>query len=433
MQAIAPYSEWVRWWGGEQIFQQSPLYAYLLASLGRSVLPIRIVQAVMTAATCVSSGLLTARIAGRRAGWTAFWLAALYAPYYAYSWPLLRDSLAWFIGGALLLALVELDAAQWPSAASRRLGWAVGALLGLGYLARETYAALIPVFGTALVILSHRRRDWSAVTRIGTAMALAIVPLIVRNHAVGAPLLSTSTRFAETFIVGNAGSSHPSVGIIPDEMGAILRETEEKPLRVVRTTIASHQHGVLGWLRLEGSKLLSLADPYESPDNLSIYFVETISPVVRFGLRYWMILVPGLAGCALAMLRGERSHLWLWLFLAVMLPGLLVGVALSRYRQSLAVVLIPWAAYFFSCAADAIRRRALRVAAVQGVVLALGWLLVLGPLARQPWDKYERPAEYLLAAQIYRELGREADFHRMLGVIHDKFPALQVETHEPSG
>src|ERR1700687_2613802 len=31
MQTIAPYSEWVVWWRGENIFQQSPLYAYLLS------------------------------------------------------------------------------------------------------------------------------------------------------------------------------------------------------------------------------------------------------------------------------------------------------------------------------------------------------------------------------------------------------------------
>lgn len=90
MQPMAPYSQWVQWWGGEQIFQQSPLYAYLLALLLPKLILMRLLQAVMSMGTCAFLGLLTARITGRLAGWIAFWLAALYAPFYAYSWPFLQ-------------------------------------------------------------------------------------------------------------------------------------------------------------------------------------------------------------------------------------------------------------------------------------------------------------------------------------------------------
>jgi len=53
------------------------------------------------------------------------------------------------------------------------------------------------------------------------------------------------------------------------------------------------------------SQLRSLLDPFEPSDNLSIYFVARISPVVRFGLKYWMIVVPGLGGLMLTLYVGS--------------------------------------------------------------------------------------------------------------------------------
>jgi 4-amino-4-deoxy-L-arabinose transferase-like glycosyltransferase len=422
MRPIAPYDQWVRWWGGGQVFQQSPLYAYLLSFVFlQKPIVVRLLQALLSAGTCVLLGLLTARISGRAAGWVAFWLAALYAPFYAYTWPLLRDGLGWFIMAALLWALAELTQCEWSSGRARRFAWVAGGLLGLGYLARETFLLLIPVVWVAVVIFAWKRRcPWVAV-RVGIATVLAITPLMVRNCRVGAPLLSSSNRFAEAFIEGNAGTAHPYLLTVPDEMGPILYQTEAKPLRVVRETIASHKNGVWGWIELQGRKLLSLFDPYESPDNLSFYFLATISPMVRFGLQYWMILVPGIAGIALSVRQRRGSHLWLWLFLPITLAGVLVGVPVSRYRQSLAILLIPWAAGFLVQVMEVGRRREWRRVAGWGVAVLAGWLLVLGPLARQPRREYERPYEYQVSADIYRTLGQEGKCREMEGLIREKF------------
>jgi 4-amino-4-deoxy-L-arabinose transferase-like glycosyltransferase len=420
MHGIAPYTQWVQWWGGEQIFQQSPLYAYLLALSPTNLILVRIMQGLMSAGVCVLLGLLTTRIAGQNAGWIAFWLAALYAPFYAYSWPLLRDGLGWFITAALLLALVELTRSQWLSNSARRLAWIVGALLGLGYLAREFYLILIPMACVVLGIIARRRQGWGILMRVGIAMILTITPLILRNYLVGAPLLSSSNRFAEGFIVGNSASSHPYLFSIPKETSQILYQTRGHTLPVIQATIASH-HSVWGWVRLQSLKLLSLLDPYESPDNLSFYFMETISPIVRFGLRYWMILVPALAGFVLSIYRRERAHLWLWLFLPVILASVLFSTPVSRYRQSLVIFFVPWAAYFSSYFVGLIQQREMRAASRWGIGLLLGWLLVLGPLARQPRKRYERPAEYLLTAAIYQQLGREQDFLQTLAEVQEKF------------
>lgn len=84
----------------------------------------RILQALISIGTCTFIGLFTARIAGRTAGWIAFWLAALYAPFYLYSWPFLRDGLGWFLTAALLWVLSELARQEWSARrASGLAGW----------------------------------------------------------------------------------------------------------------------------------------------------------------------------------------------------------------------------------------------------------------------------------------------------------------------
>ncbi|MGB9511633.1 MAG: hypothetical protein WBU20_08115, partial [Candidatus Acidiferrum sp.] len=384
MQPIAPYAQWLNWWGGGQVFQQSPLYTYLLSLFMHRYFLMRIVQALMSIGTCIFLGLLSARIAGRTAGWIVFWLSALYAPFYAYSWPFLRDGLGWLLSAALLWALAELTHSEWPSRRARLFGWTVGVLLGLGFLARETFVLIIPLTWFALCLFSRGRHYWGIIPRVTIATVLTISPLVMRNWIVHAPLFSTSNRFAEVFISCNARGAHPYLFLLPPGTRDILYHSDEEPIKVIRLTVASYPDGVRGWLKLEGQKLLSLFDPFESPDNLCIYFVAHISPLVRFGLQYWMILAPAIGGLLLSIWRRDTAQQWLWGLLPVLLLSIIVAAPLSRYRQSLMVCFIPWAGYFLAYVVLLVRRHEFLKAAYFGVALLFGWILILGPLARQP-------------------------------------------------
>jgi 4-amino-4-deoxy-L-arabinose transferase-like glycosyltransferase len=424
MSSVAPYSQWVQWWGGEQVFQQSPLYAYLLSFFVYNHILMRILQALISIFTCVAIGLFTARIAGQRAGWIAFWLSILYAPFYLYSWPFLRDGLGWFLTAAVLWALAELSDSDWASRRAAWLSWITGVLLGLGLLAKESFRLLIAVVIVTLVCLAWKRQRWINIAWIVLAMSFAISPLIVRNWIVDAPLLSSSNRFAETFVEGNAATASPYRAIIPLETAAILYKTQGRTLPLIRATVASHQNGIRGWVWLQVLKLASLLDPYESPDNLSFYFVAHFSPLVRFGLRYWMILPLGLAGLVLGIWKRQKAQLWVWIFLSVTVATLLVGIPLSRYRQSLMVLLIPCAAFFMTCLCDWIRDRDFWKVSATAFGLLAGWGLILGPFARQPRDQYERASEYILVARIYHGLGDDQKALAMIEFIRQKFPGV---------
>src|SRR5262249_14219598 len=140
------------------------------------------------------------------------------------------------------------------------------------------------------------------------------------------------------------------------------------------------------------------------------------------GLRYWMILPVALAGLLLGIRRRERTHFWIWIFLPMTLASMLVGIPMSRYRQSLMVMLIPCAAYFLAIFYEWTRGRDFRKAGYAGAALVVGWTLVLGPLARQPREQYERASEYLVSAQIYARLGDETKAREMMDIVRQRFP-----------
>jgi 4-amino-4-deoxy-L-arabinose transferase-like glycosyltransferase len=424
MQRVGSYEEWEKWWQTPKIFQQSPLYVYLLAGLrlfSGDLIYVILIQAALAVALCGCLGRIAARISGRvEAGWLAFILAALYAPFHLYSTMILRDLLAWFITGALLLALVELQTGCGSSRARRLLALAAGGLLGLGFLTRESYFLIVPLVWAVGGWLLWRQNEKSNIAILTGATMLVLSPLVIRNAVVGAPLLSSSNRFAEAFIQGHARDAHAFEFYIPRTSRQILLRSQGRPLAVIRETLATHEHAGT-WFKLMGEKLLMLSDPYESPDNVSFYFMERMSPVIRFGLEYWMILIPGVGGLILSLLKRDRGHLWLWLLLPTLVAGVILGVALSRYRQILSILWIPWAAYFLFHIWALVKSHPRR-AVVYSMACFAGWLLVLGPLARVPRSSYEREAEYILAEHIYETMQRPKEAAEMRRLQAKLFP-----------
>src|SRR5207244_1386576 len=130
--------DWVRWWGGEATYQQSPLYAYLISTFQRftnDLIYIEIFQAAISVLLCVLLGFLGFELTQSKAGgWIAFVIAGAYAPFYAYSFALLRDSLSWAITAGLLLSLTRLQQVSWQELKASKVASLTGVLLGLGFL-----------------------------------------------------------------------------------------------------------------------------------------------------------------------------------------------------------------------------------------------------------------------------------------------------------
>ena len=145
MQNIASYLQWVRWWGGEQVYQQSPLFAYWLA-VALQALSKNLVYVRIEAGDDGGGPLRAIGAAGPAAGGTAGWLdwiyfgGALRAFYRLFIGKSCGTLLEWFLTTALLVALTELSGRLQIGKESRWLSVGTGVLLGLGLLAEETYA-----------------------------------------------------------------------------------------------------------------------------------------------------------------------------------------------------------------------------------------------------------------------------------------------------
>jgi 4-amino-4-deoxy-L-arabinose transferase-like glycosyltransferase len=399
MQVIAPLATWHRWWGSAAIFQHSPLYAYVMAAflaVSKNLLVFQFMQCMVGAALPLLLGWVSWEVfQDRRVAWIAGVVAALYAPFYAYSWLLVRDVLGW-----MLIAVVLALLARWQRLPTWRNGLAVGVALGLGLWTRESYYLTIPVLLTWMTVFAWRRRRLVTVALAAGAVVVVLSPLMVRNFQVGVPLLATSNRFIESFVLGNAPSSRPAQHYLPREMQALMYAANGDGVAAVVETLRRHDN-ILDWVWLLLQKGLSFFDPYEPPDNINLYYMEELSPLLAFGLRHWMVLILGLVGCAAALREQWRAQVGLWVFLVSLVAPAIECIVLSRYRQAVMVVWIPWAAFLVHRLWQAARAGQTRTWAALGAAVLVGWALCLGPLARRAPAEYMRPTEFVVSIQIH--------------------------------
>ena len=202
----ASYDAWARTilagdWIGHDVFYQAPLYPYFLAlvyaTAGSSVAAVRIVQAVLGAA---SSALLADagwRLFSRRAGLVAGFMLASYPPAIFLDTIVQKSALDLFFL-CLVLWLVAAIVERPRAAAIAGLGAALGCLM----LTRENASILIAPLVLWLALLSATRRA-RRVLLFAAGLAVVVGPVAVRNAVVGGELAITTAQFGPNFYIGN--------------------------------------------------------------------------------------------------------------------------------------------------------------------------------------------------------------------------------------
>jgi len=165
--------------GGPTTFR-APLYPLFLAGVYRlsanSIQAARCLQAVLGVATVVLIGLIGSRLWGRRVGWIAAGLAALFPPLIITGGALLSESIYVPVElGAFLVVLVAVGDGRrrWPWVA------AGGALAGLGVLARPNGIALL--IALAALLVARAGADRGRVLVLVAGFAMVVAPWIVRD------------------------------------------------------------------------------------------------------------------------------------------------------------------------------------------------------------------------------------------------------------
>ncbi|HEX5716383.1 MAG TPA: tetratricopeptide repeat protein [Thermoanaerobaculia bacterium] len=275
-------------WLGSQVFFQAPLYPYLLAVFynvfGHSLDSIYLAQIAFAVAGVWALYRAGREMGGDRVGLAAAGLAAFYGPFLFHDVHLLKESLAVSVTCFLLWAL-----------ATRRHWLVAGLLLGVLALLRENALLLLPFLLPLAAGKGFVRKSAALVA----GLALALLPVAIRNGIVGGDFLPTTFQGGVNFYIGNNpeadGTYRP---IVPGKQIPALERQE--PVRVAERELGRElspgevssfwMSKALSWaashpgdfLRLQLRKLGMFWSWYEQPDAVDYYWVRGRSPFLRW-------------------------------------------------------------------------------------------------------------------------------------------------------
>jgi tetratricopeptide (TPR) repeat protein len=345
---------------GPHPFFRAPLYYYLLAGLyalfGPSLVLARVAGGVLGAATCYLIARLGRALAGWQAGLLAGLIAAVYWPFIHFDTLLLTVGLEVFLNVLMLLLLLR---------AAERNSWLLfllsGVVLGLSVLTRPTILALAPVIVVWLWAKSKKGAVLRNAALAFAGVALAILPVTIRNRVVGGEWVMIASYGGVNFYIGNNPQADGVAAIVPGtradwqggyedthriperELGRQLSEGEvssywfHKGLEWIRANPSA-------WLRLTLQKLRLFWSPVEIPNNQPDWFFASLSGVaVLFWIGFPVVACLGLASLGL-LARDWRTWSLVLLYGLVVMATVVAFFCPGRYRLPFIPVLILLAA-----------------------------------------------------------------------------------------
>jgi Tfp pilus assembly protein PilF len=260
---------------GRDVFYQAPLYPYFLGAIyaiaGRSLLIVRVCQALIGTASCVLLALTARRLYSERAGLVAGLALAVYAPAVFFDGLLQKSSLDLFF---VCLSLWITSGLVDTPAASRRWFW-LGVTMGALSLTRENaliLAAVIVLWLFGRSQLTERQRTFNAgVFALGLLLMLS--PVAVRNRIVGGEWHLTTSQLGPNLYIGN----NPNA----DGTYAALREGRGTP----------------EYERQDATELAEAATGRRlTPGEVSTYWVRQTGVFIRSQPGPWLLLMATKAG-----------------------------------------------------------------------------------------------------------------------------------------
>ncbi|MCX6546190.1 MAG: tetratricopeptide repeat protein [Acidobacteria bacterium] len=363
------YDQWARQiaggqWIGTEIFYQTPLYPYCLAAIfkiaGHNLGLVRVVQAILGAASCALIGLAGRRFFSDRVGVIAALLLAFYPPAIFFDGLIQKSSLDIF-----LITLVIVFVAEFQHQPRWRWLIALGAATAALTLNRENARIIYPVIGAWLLfqfrdVPVRRRVGWAAAFLCATLVVL--LPVGIRNYRVGGEFLLSTSQLGPNFFIGNnAHASGSYDSLVPGRGDAVYERADAtalastaagRPLSPgevsdywLRQSFDYIRAQPVQWLALLGKKLLLTFNAAEIPDTESIEAYADSSRML--GALMWFSFGVVLPIAAL----GVWIHRGRWRPLLV-LYGMFVGLALSvavffvvaRYRHPLVPIVLLFSA-----------------------------------------------------------------------------------------
>jgi len=445
------YDSWARQiaggdWIGQGVFYQAPLYPYFLALIysvaGHDLFLVRVCQAFVGAAGCALLALAGRRAHSGRVGLIAGLGLAIYAPAIFFDGALQKSVLdLFFVSLVLWLFSGLLDD---PGRRSRWLS--LGLALGVLALTREN--ALLLVIPLVCWCLLQPDVSWrspsfrSSMLAFSLGLSLVLVPVAIRNRAVGGEWHLTTSQFGPNFYLGNnpladgtpiaLREGRASVEYERQDATELAQAAEKRTLtpREVSNYWASQAFAFMAanpwrWLSLEARKVMLLANRTELVDTESQESYEEWSPVLRIAGRiaHFGILAP-VAVLGLIVGWPARRRLWPFSAMAATYAASVVLFYVSaRYRLPLVPFLMLFAAVALSLLPAFVRAGSVNVAITAAAVIALA-IFVNWPL--WPQGLMRAVTESNLGNMLQRD-GRlseaEAAYRRAIDIHPEYAPA----------
>ncbi|UCH84727.1 MAG: tetratricopeptide repeat protein [Candidatus Latescibacterota bacterium] len=366
------HHEWAKeivagnFWGNE-VFFRAPLYPYLLAFIykisGSSIGFAIFIQHLIGVVSASLVYLLARRLFLPAVALLAGLIAATYWPFLYFEADLLIVTLIVMLDLVALLALVL--AIQRTSNRRHLLFVVAGLAIGLSATARPSVLIFLPVLPLA-IILADPRRGWIRQSLlVFAAAAIVILPVLVRNYAVGRDLVPIASQGGVNFYIGNNPESDGRTAIVPgtrwDWWGGYqdaiqIAETDAgrslKPSEVSNYYLRKGLGFVFSSpdqsIPLLGKKFLLFWAGGERSNNKYIYFFWHQTGMGGVPLPgFWLVAPLGLFGTILLWRhRRNKPEVWiLYLFVLSYMAGVIAFFVNARFRLPIIPVLIIFAAY----------------------------------------------------------------------------------------
>jgi tetratricopeptide (TPR) repeat protein len=424
------YHEWAAGiaagdWIGKGVFYQAPLYPYLLglvyAIFGPSLWAARILQALLGATACLLLADTGRRLFSRTAGIVTGLLLALYAPAIFYDELVQKSAL-----DGVLLALILWLLSRLGDGARRRVWLGLGLALGALCLTRENALAFVPVLLLAIVLRfrRERRRLVSSALIFAAGLAVVLLPVAIRNLAVGGEFYLTTSQLGPNLYIGNNPGTDGTY--IPLRFGHGSADYEQADATDLAQTALGRKLSAgevsaywVGrslefirtepgrWLTLIGRKFLLAWNAVETVDTEDLYTYADRSLPLRLTslFVYFGVIAPlGVLGALRTWPR--RRELWVYhILFAIYLLTLVAFYVLGRYRMPMAIVLILFAGAGVSAIPQLLRARTRRLWIVPAAALIVTAAIAHVPLLSR--DSMRAVTESNLGNAFFRAGDRE--------------------------
>lgn len=405
------------------VFWQPPLYPYVLG-LVKLAFPdsfyhaVRWMQALWGALACALTCLLGTRLFSARVGLAAGLAAALCGPLIYFDGELLPASLATVLGLSGLLLLLGARERGTPAAFLP-----AGLVYGLAALAVPT------VLGFCL--LAAAWIAWKGPSRPGAALfllgiAAAVLPVTLRNYAVGGEPVLISYNSGVNFHIGNSADHERLVRVRPgwewddlvaEPMEAGIEPRSERSAWFWKQALEYMREEPLDYLALQARKGLGLLNGHEEGRNQGIYYWRHYSGVLaatlwKRGVAFPFGVIAPLAVLGLVLAIHRRGLDPATLFVLAYAAAVVAFFPTSRYRAPMLPVLLVLAAHGGWWLWDRLRegggRRLLPAAAA---VAAVGLVSNLGA---GPMEMAGDAAIHYNIGQAHSRQGRAAEAGKAL-------------------